>query len=674
VFYLHPWEIDPDQPRLPAGRLGRFRHYRNLHKTEGRLRALLADFRFKLSSRPPARAHTDSLRDSTRRPRWHGRRRWSDPFTTLPGDEMNVAIIGSGYVGLVTGACLADFGHTVVCVDSARTRVETLRSGAIPFYEPGLAEMVARNRDAGRLRFSPDLGEAVRASTVIFVAVGTPEGSNGEADVTQVGAVAEELARHLDGYRVIATKSTVPVGTGAWLRDYFTRALGPSADFDVVSNPEFLREGSAVGDFLRPDRVVIGSTSERATAVMRELYRPLYLIETPIVVTGMESAEMIKYASNAFLAVKIGFINEIANLCERVGADVHVVAKAMGLDRRIGPKFLHPGPGYGGSCFPKDTRALAALGANHGAPQRIVEAAIETNLRQPRVLLEKIETALGGVAGREVAVLGLSFKPNTDDVRESPALFVCRELAGAAARVRAFDPVAGRAAARVLDEVGAAVTFSADAYDAARGADALVIMTEWNEFRGLDLERLKEPDGASPSSSTRATSSTPCRRVRRGSCTWAPDGACRWRPARSPRRCRDRPAADNRRIRRRPSPCATMCHGATTPRAYVASRSEASAYHRRAWLDVVGAAFGHRTKYLVPPNRAGGSLGYCRSCSSAAASSGASLRRCRSSTTAASWRTRPTWSARCSRGRSRRRVPPADRTSSCATRGSTSAT
>ena len=405
---------------------------------------------------------------------------------------MNVAIIGSGYVGLVTGACLADFGHAVVCVDKAAPRVEMLTAGEIPFFEPGLAEIVSRNRQAGRLRFTTDLGDAVRASTVIFIAVGTPEGANGEADVSQVGAVADELAAHLDGYRVIVTKSTVPVGTGAWLRDHLTTRLGPAAEFDVVSNPEFLREGSAVGDFLRPDRVVIGTTSERAAGLMRELYRPLYLIETPIVVTGVESAEMIKYAANAFLAVKIGFINEIANLCEGVGADVHVVAKAMGLDKRIGPKFLHPGPGYGGSCFPKDTRALAALGTRYDTPQRIVEAAIDTNTAQRERLLGKIERALDGAAGREVAVLGLAFKPNTDDVRESPALYICRELVRTGARVRAFDPIAGRAAEAQLRDAGDSLTFPADAYEAARGADALVIMTEWNEFRGLDLSRLRD--------------------------------------------------------------------------------------------------------------------------------------------------------------------------------------
>jgi UDPglucose 6-dehydrogenase len=404
---------------------------------------------------------------------------------------MNVAIVGTGYVGLVTGACLADFGHSVVCVDTATARIEALRSGAIPFYEPGLAEVVSRNAAAGRLRFSVDLADAVRTSTVIFIAVGTPEGANGEADLSQIAAVAAAMAPHLVEYRVIATKSTVPVGTGAWLAECLRKNAASPVEFDIVSNPEFLREGSAVGDFLRPDRVVIGTTSDRAAAIMRDIYRPLYLIETPLVVTDIESAEMIKYASNAFLAVKIGFINEIANLCEQVGADVHVVAKGMGLDKRIGSKFLHPGPGYGGSCFPKDTRALAALGVGHRARQLIVEAAIDTNSRQRELLIEKIERALGGVAGRQVAVLGLAFKPNTDDVRESPGVFVCRTLARRGAQVRAFDPVAAAAAAAMLGDVSDRVTFAGDAYEAATGADALVIMTEWNEFRGLELDRVR---------------------------------------------------------------------------------------------------------------------------------------------------------------------------------------
>jgi UDPglucose 6-dehydrogenase len=404
---------------------------------------------------------------------------------------MNVAILGTGYVGLVTGTCLADFGHSVVCVDSSAARVATLRNNEMPFHEPGLLELVSRNAAAGRLRFSTDIGEAVRSATIVFIAVGTPEASNGDADMSQIVTVAGELANHLEDYRVIVTKSTVPVGTGAWLSGYLKTRLAERADFDVVSNPEFLREGSAVNDFMRPDRVVIGSSSERATALMRELYRPLYLIETPIVVTDVESAEMIKYASNAYLAVKIGFINEIANLCEQVGADVHVVARAMGLDKRIGPKFLHAGPGYGGSCFPKDTRALSALGLQHGAPQRIVAAAIEVNIRQRELLVERIEQMVGPLSGRRIAVLGLAFKPNTDDVRESPALFVCRHLASRGAQVSAFDPVAIDAAAVHLQDTGGLVTYAEDAYDAVAGADALVVMTEWNEFRGLDLERVR---------------------------------------------------------------------------------------------------------------------------------------------------------------------------------------
>ena len=405
---------------------------------------------------------------------------------------MNVAVIGTGYVGLVTGACLADFGHSVACVDTSERRIESLRAGEIPFYEPGLGEVVARNATAGRLTFSTHVGDAIRQSTVVFVAVGTPEGANGEADMSQIENVATELARSMDGYRVIVTKSTVPVGTGKWLHDFLAKRVSAGVEFDVVSNPEFLREGSAVSDFMRPDRVVIGTRSERAAAVMREIYRPLYLIETPMVTTDVESSEMIKYASNAFLAVKIGFINEIANLCERAGADVHVVAKGMGLDKRIGAKFLHPGPGYGGSCFPKDTRALAALGVKHVARQRIVEAAIETNTAQRLHLVEKIDATLGGVRGRRIAVLGLAFKPNTDDVRESPALFVCRELARRGAVIRAFDPVAAEAAAAALADLGTEITLSRDAYDAAAGAHLVVIMTEWNEFRGLDLARLRD--------------------------------------------------------------------------------------------------------------------------------------------------------------------------------------
>ena len=402
---------------------------------------------------------------------------------------MNICVIGTGYVGLVTGACLADFGHQVTCVDVDHTRIRMLEAGDVPFYEPGLAEIVIRNTSAKRLSFATELGPAVADSLVVFLAVGTPEGENGEADLRQVMRAAEQIGSAMDSYKVIVTKSTVPIGTGAAVRETIQRALSRPVRFDVVSNPEFLREGSAVNDFMRPDRIVIGTESEAAAAIMREIYRPLYLIETPMVHTNVESSEMIKYASNAFLAVKIGFINEIANLCEEVGADVHVVAKGMGLDKRIGPKFLHPGPGYGGSCFPKDTRALASLGAKHGAPQRIVESAIDVNDAQRRRLLTRVTRAIEGRSDAKVALLGLAFKPNTSDVREAPALFVARELAALGVHVQAFDPIAMEEARLSLGNVR--VAYAENAYDAAAGADVLVIMTEWNEFRSLDLDRTR---------------------------------------------------------------------------------------------------------------------------------------------------------------------------------------
>jgi UDPglucose 6-dehydrogenase len=404
---------------------------------------------------------------------------------------MKIAVIGTGYVGLVSGACFADFGHDVVCADLDEARIDALQQLEIPFYEPGLGEVVERNVTAGRLHFTTSIAEAVSSATVVFLAVGTPEGKGGHPDLSQIVSAATTVADHVQRYTVLVTKSTVPVGTSAWLAELLLERLDGSAEIDVVSNPEFLREGSAVSDFMRPDRVVIGAASARAAAIMREIYRPLYLIETPIVMTDRESAELIKYASNAFLAVKIGFINEIANLCDRVGADVHVVAKGMGLDKRIGSKFLHAGPGYGGSCFPKDTRALAALGAARHVRQRIVETAIEVNDRQRELIVEKIRTALGTLRGRRVAVLGLSFKPNTSDVRESAALYVCRHLAAEGATLRAFDPVAAREAAHALEDVNGHITYASDAYAAAEGADALVIMTEWNEFRSLDLDLLR---------------------------------------------------------------------------------------------------------------------------------------------------------------------------------------
>jgi UDPglucose 6-dehydrogenase len=402
---------------------------------------------------------------------------------------MNLCVVGTGYVGLVTGASLADFGHQVVCVDVDAARVESLSRGEVPFFEPGLAEIVSRNIAATRLSFTTELGPAVGGSLVVFLAVGTPEGENGEADLSQVMRAAEQIGAAMDSYRVIVTKSTVPIGTGAAIRRVVEGSLRRRVRFDVVSNPEFLREGSAVNDFMRPDRIVIGADSEAAAAIMREIYRPLYLIETPMVLTTVESAEMIKYASNAFLAVKIGFINEIANLCEEVGADVHVVAKGMGLDKRIGPKFLHAGPGYGGSCFPKDTRALVALGAQHCVSQRIVASAIEANEAQRARILGKIVRALDGIPNATLAVLGLAFKPNTSDVREAPALFVCRELSASGVRIKAFDPVAMTEARRSLGEQPL-VSYAENAYDAAADADALVILTEWNEFRSLDLDRL----------------------------------------------------------------------------------------------------------------------------------------------------------------------------------------
>jgi UDPglucose 6-dehydrogenase len=404
---------------------------------------------------------------------------------------MNIAIIGTGYVGLVSGACFADFGHSVICVDSDTGRVSRLTAGEIPFYEPGLAELVERNTAAGRLTFTTDTGHAVRESLVIFLAVGTPEGADGAADLSQIAAAASSIAASIDGYRVIVTKSTVPVGTGQWLGDQIRLRAGRAVDVDLVSNPEFLREGAAISDFMRPDRVVIGTSSERAAAAMREIYRPLFLIETPILVTDLPTAEMIKCASNAFLAVKISFMNEIANLCDRVGVDVHGVAKGIGLDKRIGSKFLHPGPGYGGSCFPKDTRALAALGSANGVRQQIVESAIEVNERQRQIVLDKIGAALGGVRNRTIAVLGLAFKPNTSDVREAPAVHICRALAASGATLRVFDPVAAGEAAHVLADVRRSIEYVRDAYEAATGADAAMIMTEWNEFRSLDLERLR---------------------------------------------------------------------------------------------------------------------------------------------------------------------------------------
>jgi UDPglucose 6-dehydrogenase len=406
-----------------------------------------------------------------------------------------IAVIGTGYVGSVSGACLADFGNHVICVDNDNEKIETLKKGIIPIYEPGLDAVVARNIACGRLSFTTDMAAAVKESEIVFIAVGTPPAGDGSADLVHVEAAARQTGFLIEKYTVIVNKSTVPVGTGRkvlnWVGEEIAKR-GISVEFDVVSNPEFLREGAAVYDFTHPDRIVIGSESERARNIMKDVYRSLYLNEIPYIETNLESAEMIKYASNAFLAAKITFINEISNLCEKTGADVRAVAKAMGKDGRIGSKFLHPGPGYGGSCFPKDTRALAKIGRDNGEIQHIVEATIETNENQKLRAAKKIESVLGSLSGKTIALLGLSFKPNTDDMRESPAITICEYLASRGASLRLYDPAALKEAQWRLKAIEKSSYFAADEYDAARGAGALVIVTEWNQFRNLDLYKVKE--------------------------------------------------------------------------------------------------------------------------------------------------------------------------------------
>lgn len=400
---------------------------------------------------------------------------------------MQIAVIGTGYVGLVTGACFAEFGTYVTCVDVDADKIARLNDGQIPIYEPGLDQLVAKNKAAGRLSFTTDIGAAVEQSLVVILAVGTPPKEDGSADLSFIEGAALDVARHMNGYKVIVTKSTVPVGTGERLRRLI-REQQQKFDFGIVSNPEFLREGAAIDDFMRPDRVVIGSRDEAAVAIMRDLYRPLYLIETPVVITSLEAAELTKYAANAFLATKISFINEIANLCDRIGCDVHDVARAMGMDNRIGRYFLHPGPGYGGSCFPKDTTALVSVAKEYGGEARIVEAVVEVNHRQRDKMVEKIERLMGGeVKDMRVCVLGLSFKPKTDDMREAPSLEIIRSLAEKGARVRAYDPVAMELAKKALPDI----EYASDEYEAAEGADVLVFMTEWNEFRALDMQKIK---------------------------------------------------------------------------------------------------------------------------------------------------------------------------------------
>ena len=400
---------------------------------------------------------------------------------------MKIAMIGTGYVGLVSGACFAEFGPDVTCVDLDADKIERLLRGAIPIYEPGLNALVAKGVKSGRLSFTTDLAKAVSEADAVFIAVGTPSRrGDGHADLRYVEAAAIEIAKSLQGYTVVVTKSTVPVGTGRRVAELI-HAANPTAEFDVASNPEFLREGSAIGDFMRPDRVVIGAETDRARAVMQALYRPLYLMETPVVMTTLETAELTKYAANAFLAVKITFINEIADLCEKVGANVQDVARGMGLDGRIGKKFLHAGPGYGGSCFPKDTVALVRTAQEYGAPARLVETVVQVNDTRKGAMASRVITACGGsVRGKTVGVLGVAFKPNTDDMREAPSLAIVPALQDAGATVRAYDPAAMHEATALLP----GVHWCADAYDVAVGADVLVIITEWNEFRALDLDRL----------------------------------------------------------------------------------------------------------------------------------------------------------------------------------------
>ncbi len=403
---------------------------------------------------------------------------------------MHIAVIGTGYVGLVSGAGLADFGMKVTCVDIDEEKIKKLKKGQIPFYEPGLEELVRKNLKAGRLDFTTDFTKAVKNSLVIFICVGTPSLPDGSADLSQIKEVALKLAETIDDYKVIVTKSTVPVGTNRWIKELIDKNKKVDASVDIISNPEFLREGNAVEDFMHPDRVIIGGESAYAIAIIKDIYRPLYLAETPFIITNLETAELIKYASNAFLATKISFINEIANFCEKVGADVTVVAKGMGLDPRIGPKFLNPGPGFGGSCFPKDVKALITQGRQVSSPFRILEAVIESNERQKLRAISKLEAFLGDLKNKTVAVLGLSFKPNTSDVRESPALTVIPALLERGAKVKAYDPVAIEEFKRAAQNLP--VEFASSPEEAVKEAHAMVILTEWNEFRFLDLAKIKK--------------------------------------------------------------------------------------------------------------------------------------------------------------------------------------
>ncbi|MFD1695073.1 UDP-glucose dehydrogenase family protein [Roseibium aestuarii] len=401
---------------------------------------------------------------------------------------MRVAMIGTGYVGLVSGACFADFGHQVTCIDKDASKIDALNAGSIPIYEPGLQELVAKNVAEQRLSFTTDPQDAIRQADAVFIAVGTPtRRGDGHADLSYVYAAAEEIAGLIEGFTVVVTKSTVPVGTGDEVEAIIART-NPDAQFAVVSNPEFLREGAAINDFKRPDRVVVGTEDDRAVSVMRELYRPLYLNETPIIVTRRRTSELIKYAANAFLAVKITFINEIADLCEKVGANVQEVSRGIGLDNRIGSKFLHAGPGYGGSCFPKDTLALSKIGHDAGATLKIVDSVIEVNAERKKKMADKVIAAMGGsVKGKTIALLGLAFKPNTDDMREAPAIDIVAKLKEAGANLRAYDPASMHEASKIMPDL----MFCDGPYHAIENADAVVIITEWDQFRALDLDRVK---------------------------------------------------------------------------------------------------------------------------------------------------------------------------------------
>ncbi len=402
---------------------------------------------------------------------------------------MHIAVIGTGYVGLVSGACLADFGLKVTCVDIDHEKIKKLKKGIIPIYEPGLEDLVRKNVKAKRLSFTTDLALAVKSSLVIFICVGTPPLPDGSSDLSQIKEVALALANVIDDYKVIVTKSTVPVGTNRWIKKLIDENKRVNVEVDVISNPEFLREGNAVEDFMRPDRVIIGGESAHAIAIIKDIYRPLYLAETPFIVTNLETAEMIKYASNAFLALKISFINEVANFCEKVGADVTTVAKGMGLDPRIGPKFLNPGPGFGGSCFPKDVASLVHQGKRVGSPFKILETVLEVNERQKLRALEKLEGLLQDLSGKTISVLGLTFKPNTNDVRESPALKIIPELLRRGAQVKAYDPVGMEEFKRACPNLK--IEFCQSPEECAFSSHAILILTEWNEFRFLDLSKIK---------------------------------------------------------------------------------------------------------------------------------------------------------------------------------------